>query len=151
MTFVSVTRLRIRAVRFLPGFFLYTWRSMRQVRRAPGFLAGELASGPSRTYWTVTVWDGEAAMRAYRVSGAHMRAMPKLLTWCDEAAVAHWEEPEAALPTVTEAAQRLGQDGRVSKVLHPTPAHARRETWPDRRVPSGNLVLTPAGRDVRQS
>ena len=146
MPFVSVTRLRIRAARFLPAFLLHALRSQWQLRAAGGYLAGQVAPGPSRTFWTITVWESEAAMRAYRNTGAHMRAMPKLLIWCDEAAVAHWEQPEAALPSVAEAAQRLGTIGRVSKVRMPSDAHAAHITWPDGIVPSPGAPIAPRKR-----
>jgi hypothetical protein len=113
--FDSGTRLHIRSVRFMPAFVLQTWRSMRQVHAAAGLLGGQLAGGANRVSWTVTVWES-----------AHPRAMPKLIDWCDEAAVAHWEQPGAELPTPADAAQRLGREGRPSKVRHPTSAHERR-------------------------
>lgn len=124
MPFVSVTRLHIRSARFLPWFVYHTWRSARQIRRAPGFLDGRLALGGTRSFWTVTSWLNEAAMRAYRNADAHMRAMPKLMDWCDEAAVAHWEQDAAALPGMVEAQRRMIADGRPSKVRHPSEAHA---------------------------
>jgi hypothetical protein len=31
-------------------------------------------------------------MRAFMLSGAHQRAMPKLFNWCDEASVVHWNQ-----------------------------------------------------------
>ena len=73
MPVVSVTRLRVRSWRFLPGFFLF--------------------------------------------------AMRKLLEWCDEAALVRWTQPESELPVWTEAHRRLVQEGRPSKVNHPSQAH----------------------------
>lgn len=145
MPFISVTRLRVRAGRFLPGFFYHTWRSARQVRRAPGFLEGQLAGGPNHTYWTITLWDSEAAMRAYRNSGAHMRAMPNLLDWCDEAAVAHGEQRERVLPSLADAARMIAEEGRLSKVRNPSAAHTAGQRWPDKSVPRGGLRLLPFG------
>ena len=58
MAWVSVTRLRIRSIRFLPAFLLHAWRSERQVRRSPGFEAGSLLPDGRRTFWTLTLWAG---------------------------------------------------------------------------------------------
>lgn len=122
--FVSLTRLRIRSLRFMPGFLLHTMGSLRQVRRAAGFRGGRLLAD-RRVFWTLTAWDSLEAMRAYMVSGAHRAAMPRLLDWCDEAAVAHWEQPETTdLPGWAEADRRLRQEGRPSKVRHPGPDQA---------------------------
>jgi hypothetical protein len=124
MVFVSLTRLRIRSMRFMPLFALYTWRSLRQVRSSPGFQDGGLLADRDRTFWTMTAWDSQQSMRAYMISGAHKAAMPKLLDWCDEASVAHWEQETATLPSWTEADARMRATGRVSKVRHPSPEHA---------------------------
>ena len=84
------------------------------------------------TFWTCTVWRDEASMRAFMVSGAHRWVMPKLVGWCDEAAIAHWQQDQAAPPTWLEAHRRVQQEGRRSKVRHPSAAHERFEIVPPR-------------------
>ncbi|WP_204259606.1 antibiotic biosynthesis monooxygenase family protein [Lichenicola cladoniae] len=78
MTFVSVTRLRIRSARFMPRFALYALNSLRQCKQAHGFLECSLLQDRKLTFWTMTLWRDQAAMRAYMTGGAHLRAMPKL-------------------------------------------------------------------------
>jgi heme-degrading monooxygenase HmoA len=124
MAFISITRLRIRSIRFLPFFAVLTQRSIRQVRRAAGFQVGSLLADRSWTFWTMTTWDSRESMRAYMTSGAHRKAMPHLLKWCDEASVVHWERSQDGLPQWDEADQRMREEGRASKVLHPSPDHA---------------------------
>lgn len=145
MPFVSLTRLRLRSIRFLPGFFFHAVRSQRQVRRAPGFLGGALLPDSRRAFWTMTIWDSEASMRAYMTDGAHRAAMPKLLAWCDEASVAHWEQDEAVLPTWQDADRRMRQMGRPSRLRHPAPAHASLSYAPP--VTGAGASITPANRD----
>jgi heme-degrading monooxygenase HmoA len=124
MTFVSITRLRVRSWRFLPGFGLYTVGTLRQCRRAPGFLNGSLLPDRGCTFWTMTLWRDHSAMRAFMVSGEHLKAMPKLLNWCNEASVVHWTQGDAAMPTWQEADRRMRTQGRTSKVRHPSPHHS---------------------------
>ena len=124
MPFISITRLRIRSIRFLPSFAIYTLRSISQVKRSPGFQGGNLLPDRSWTFWTMTAWDSEQSMRSYMTSGDHKSAMPKLLDWCDEASVVHWNQQETGLPTWREADTRMRADGRVSKVRNPSPDHA---------------------------
>ncbi len=40
MTLVSVTRFRLRAIRFAPFFTLHANRTIAQIRKADGFVAG---------------------------------------------------------------------------------------------------------------
>ncbi len=124
MPFVSLTRLRIRSVRFLPAFGLYLLRTRQQVKKAAGFQRGGLLADRAWTFWTMTAWDSQESMRQYMSSGSHKQAMPHLLDWCDEASVAHWNEPGTALPSWTEADRRMRESGRASKVRQPSPQHA---------------------------
>lgn len=123
MPFVSVTRLRVRALRFLPGFALHAVRTRQQVAAADGFGAGSLLPDRRFTFWTLTLWDSAEDMRAYMTAGAHRVAMPRLMRWCDEASVVHWDQAEASLPSWAEAETRMRGEGRPSKLLHPTADH----------------------------
>ena len=144
MPIVSVTRLKLRSLRFLPAFAFHNWRTMRQARASDNMLGGTLAVGRGFSFWTITAWHDEAAMLAYRNGGAHGRVMAKLKRWCSEASVVRWTAPDARLPSVTEAARRLGDEGKLSKVRAPSPGQAAGAAWPDGRVPVPGLALAPA-------
>ncbi|CAN5341225.1 hypothetical protein BH11PSE5_BH11PSE5_11280 [soil metagenome] len=132
MAFVSVTRLRVRSLRFMPGFFLHAAGSTSQIRRADGFIVGSLLRDRRLTFWTMTVWHGQADMRRYITNGAHFKAMPKLMDWCDEASVVHWEQPEEALAGWEDADQRMRVGG--------SPVQGA----PSQRAPSGPDVPAAA-------
>lgn len=118
--FVSVTRLRLRSWRYLPGFWLYTWLSARQAQRAANYLGGKLLADKQMTYWTMTAWTTPADMATYRNTSHHLRAMPKLVQWCDEASIVHWEQEETELPGWKAAGARMVENGRQSKVRFPS-------------------------------
>ena len=122
----SVTRLRLRSVMFLPMFVWRTILSQRQLERAEGFLGGRLLVDPGMTFWTLTVWESELAMRGFRGSGAHARVMARLPEWCDEAAYGHWVQTGDQIPTWEEAYERLVAEGRLARVAHPTENHSAR-------------------------
>jgi hypothetical protein len=124
MAFISVTRLRVRSALYLPEFLWDTFQSVRQAERTSGFLGGRLLVNAGRVFWTLTAWQDDSAMNAFRTGGAHRKAMPKLLDWCDEAAVVHWTQDSKEIPPWTEAGQQMIEKGRLSKVNHPSPAHA---------------------------
>ncbi len=130
MYFVSATRLRVRAWRFMLPFYLHAFLSSRQARRAPGSLRVWVLNEEDRIFWTCTVWESQAAMRAYMASGAHLRAMPRLMAWCDEASVAHWQQEGVEAPDWAQVHERMQRDGRRSKVLYPAPAHQAYEIRP---------------------
>jgi uncharacterized protein DUF3291 len=134
MILISVTRLRVRSLLYMPQFLWDTFKSARQAARAAGFCGGRMLVNPRKVFWTLTAWESEAAMNAYRTHAAHRAAMPKLLHWCDEAAVVHWTQETPDLPTWQDAHQRMMTSGRTSKVNHPSPAQTANEFPPP--VPS---------------
>jgi hypothetical protein len=143
MPFVSVTRLRIRSFLYLPQFAWHALKSARQAERSSGFLGGRLLREAKNAFWTMTAWENDTAMNAFRTHGAHGAVMPKLLAWCDEASVVHWTQETPGLPSWQEAHQRLLKEGRPSKVNHPTAAHLAYQIPPPRpgRV---ERILRPA-------
>jgi hypothetical protein len=125
MTLVSITRLRVRSVRFLPAFIWYALRSLAQARRSVGCLGADVRREKRLVFWTRTAWSDLAAMRAYVGNGAHRQVMPKLQDWCDEASVVHFEQGSDRLPDWNAAAEKIRHDGRPSRVRHPSVVHAR--------------------------
>ncbi len=112
MVFVSVTRLRIRSLRYLIPFLWDNQKAKRQVVRAAGFLGGQLLVDKNRTFWTLTLWDSESSMSHYRNNGSHRQAMPKLAGWCSEASTVHWKQETFTLPDWHEVHQRMVLEGR---------------------------------------
>jgi hypothetical protein len=133
MPFVSVTRLHLASRWFFPQFLFYSFTSAKQARRSPGFVTGWLSQDAEFGFWTSTVWDSLESMRAFRNSGMHMKVMPKLLRWCDEASFVHWEQPDASAPDMETAFDRLSRDGQLSKVHQPSARQQARRTVADAR------------------
>lgn len=127
MPLVSITRLRLRSTRYVVPFLWYALRSRWQAQAASGNL-GAVVRRARGAFWTLSVWQDQAAMRAFMLGGAHRSAMARLRPWCDEASLAHWQQQAATLPSWAEAEQRLARDGRISAVAHPSPAHAAGHT-----------------------
>lgn len=122
MPLISITRLRVRSWRYLPAFFIATLRIARQAKRADGNLAVRVLRDRQNAFWTATSWSSEGAMKSFMRATPHGPAMRKLLEWCDEAALVHWDRPTPELPSWPEAHTRMREQGRPSKVNHPSPA-----------------------------
>jgi hypothetical protein len=122
--FISITRLRLRSIWFLPGFARQAIGSLHQAQSSSGFLKGSLLRDRSLTFWTMTAWESQESMLRFMTAGKHKAAMPRLLDWCDEASVVHWEQTSAELPSWAEADDRMRSQGRASKVRNPSPQHA---------------------------
>ena len=120
-TLVSVTRFRLRSLRFLPFFLLHANRTMAQIRKADGFVAGAVRREADLAFWTLTVWRDEPAMRAYGASGAHRKAAPHLAECADQASVVHWTQRGGELPDWPQAVRRLRLEGRSVRLRHPAP------------------------------
>jgi len=127
MPVVSITRLRVRSWRYLVPFLFFALRSSQQAKGSAGNLGISLLRDANLAFWTRTMWTNEEAMKSFMLSGSHRQVMPHLLDWCDEAALVHWTQESDVAPDWNEAHQRIQQEGRRSKVRHPSPAHDRYE------------------------
>jgi hypothetical protein len=143
MPVVSLTRLRLRSLRFVPRFFWMNEASVRQLARANGFRGAKLLWDRHLTFWTASLWDSDAAMRAFRDTDAHRRAMPKLMRWCDEAAVARMADA-GVLPTWPEAHFLLRTQGRATRVQHPSIWQAALDYPPPRPFVPERIVAPAA-------
>ncbi|MBL8061847.1 MAG: hypothetical protein JNK32_02425 [Anaerolineales bacterium] len=128
---VSITRLRVRSIFYLPAFLLHAMRTGSQAQKAAGVLGVETRFEKNNVVWTKTVWSDESAMKDYRGSGAHQIAMRILSEMCNEASVARWQQLDPDLPTWEEAHRRMLTEGRLSKVKHPSPLQASGRTAPE--------------------
>jgi hypothetical protein len=139
MPFVSLTRLRVRAWRYLPIFLVQAFRCAWQAKSASNCLSVLVLREAHLTFWTLTVWTDSSAMKSFMLSGIHRRTMPRLLEWCDEASVADWVQESPEPPSWEEAHRRMQHDGRRSRVNHPSEAHRRFEIPAPLVRPTGEL------------
>jgi heme-degrading monooxygenase HmoA len=138
---ISVTRLKLRSIRFLPAFLWNNRFVLQSITKAPGFRRGKTLVDAGQVYWTMTVWNDVASMRSFRSSGAHAQAMPKLANWASESAFVHWESERDQLPEWQEAHRRLTEKGRPSPLKKPSKEHNERRfreprwaSWRERPV-----------------
>jgi len=141
---VSITRLRVRSILYMPLFILHAMRTMRQAQKASGVLGVETRFEKNNVVWTKTIWEEEGAMKKYRASGAHQIAMRLLAEICNEASYARWQQSEASLPTWEEAHAKILQEGKLSKLKHPSALHSAGKTAPAQMMPGFVPPMPPA-------
>ncbi|MDJ1008241.1 MAG: hypothetical protein QNJ13_10505 [Paracoccaceae bacterium] len=72
--YISVTGLRLKRFWHAPRFWRLAVRAMAEAKSAPGNLRAS-ARSVRGVHHTLSVWEGEDAMRAYLRSPEHARAM----------------------------------------------------------------------------
>src|SRR5690348_18463547 len=75
MAIISVTRLRLRSVLFLPSFLWYTRRSVQQAQRTPGNLGVRIRRTKGLVFWTLAMWRDNQAIRAFVPASPHREAV----------------------------------------------------------------------------
>jgi heme-degrading monooxygenase HmoA len=128
MTLVVATRMKVNRPRDVPAFFRTSMAVARQTRRSPGFRGGSMRVEASRTFWTLSVWEDAAAMSAFRDTGTHRDAIPKLAGWADEALFVAWSQPDGRVPRWSDLRRELPGRPVFADLEHPSEAHLRRDT-----------------------
>jgi hypothetical protein len=76
---VLLSALPLKRFRDLGVFLLYTWRIQGQLRRTPGLLGYSLLARMLQwQFWTLSVWEGEAALQQFVVENPHGQVMRAL-------------------------------------------------------------------------
>ena len=120
MPFVSVTRLRVKSIIFLIPFMRANEVSVKELKISKGLIKGKELIDKHLTFWTVTLWEDEAAMKGFRGSPSHRNAMQHLPQWCNEASYHHWIQEEDEYPDWNTVAEKLYAEGKLSKVRNPS-------------------------------
>ena len=151
--YLSVTRLRLRWTRplVLTRFLGLSLRNARAAQASSGFVGGALWVDARLTFWTVTLWQGEASMRAYARGPVHIGAMQHLRSYQNaytEAAFASGPSPAPQLPTKAESHAFITAQATFYELPHPSADHTaqhvrphdvravqRLEPWPTKAPP----------------
>lgn len=146
MPIVSITRLEVRPLA-LTSFFRLNLLAFVQAAATPCFIKGRAMINPfALTFWTMTLWESEQAMKAYRNSGDHLAAMRRLNDLARAGAVVHWEQEGTEFPSFAEARRHLLEHGTFTKIQHPSRRHRHNAdpANPDKRLPAARgLVAVP--------
>jgi heme-degrading monooxygenase HmoA len=96
---VLLTALPLKRFRDLGVFLLYTWRIQGQLRRTPGLLGYSLlAHILQRQFWTLSVWEGEAALQQFVVAHPHSHIMQALREKMGQTRFVRWSIWGAEFP-----------------------------------------------------
>jgi hypothetical protein len=107
-------------MRFLLPFARCSFRCWRQARNAAGNLGVRLRKTRGLRFWTLTFWENESALKAYRDILMRGKVMPRARHWFDENSAAHWEQESMEMPGWEDAASLLKVHGHLSEVDHPS-------------------------------
>ena len=74
-----LSELPLRRLRSLPEFFGYVWRVGTQLKQSSGLIGYSLFARPLRLkFWTLSVWDSDAALIDFVNHMPHRRVMTAL-------------------------------------------------------------------------
>ena len=102
---VLLSELPLKRLRDLAAFFLYSWRIQGQLQQTPGLLGYSLRTRIlRRQFWTLSVWDGEAALQQFVVEPPHSHVMRALREKMGQTHFVRWRLRGADFPPQWEDA-----------------------------------------------
>ncbi|WP_433249122.1 DUF3291 domain-containing protein [Actinomadura nitritigenes] len=110
---VMASRLEVRSLRHVPGFLLASLSLLRQARRSDGAHGVALkAQLLGRTFWTLSAWRDEKAIRAYAAAEPHRSTMRAKRAVMRDSTFVFWQAEGADLPVTWEEARRRIAESR---------------------------------------
>jgi len=95
----------------LPSFLLYTARIRRQLRTSTGLIGYSLrAQLGAKRFWTLSVWEDEAALQAFVAAAPHAAVMSALAPHMGETRFTRWTVKGSGLPIPWGDALKRGVD-----------------------------------------
>ncbi len=100
-----LTYLPVKYYRTVPSVAKYSQLVAAQLAEAPGVITYSMASKPwAKQFWTLSVWEDEAALMAFVFSGAHRDTMPRFHKDMGATKFIRWNVLGADVPVSWEVA-----------------------------------------------
>jgi quinol monooxygenase YgiN len=108
---VMAYHLPLRSIRSTVRFFRAVAVIRKQLRSADGLIGYTLRAKPlTRDYWTLSVWNGRAALDQFMRTPPHLGVMSSLKPFMGPTRFIQWQITVAdGRPTWSEALQRLAK------------------------------------------
>ncbi len=100
-----VTHLPVKHYRAIPLVAKYSYKVENQLKETSGLIGYSMASKPwIKQFWTVSVWEDEAALMAFAFSGVHKDTMPRLHDDMGATKFGRWKVLGTDVPVTWEVA-----------------------------------------------
>ena len=109
---ITVTSIQLRSPWQFFKLSNHGRKIQAQAKKSPGFVKMK-NTGWGKLHYTLSVWDSEAAMKAFARTGAHMEAMKQSAALSHEIRTYTYESE--SLPDWKEAKRLLLQNGKTMK------------------------------------
>jgi hypothetical protein len=104
---VMASRLELRRLQDVPSFLAAALRIRRQMLGSPGAMGLSLIAEPlHRTFWTLSAWQDQAALRAATGAEPHRKLMRRFRPRMAGSSFVTWTAPAEALPIPWDEARR---------------------------------------------
>ena len=99
----------------VPGFFRFSFQIQKQLRATPGVIGYALrARILSRNFWTLSVWEDQAALMEFVTGIPHGEAMRAMTPHMGPTKFKQWKVAGSSLPLSWDEATQRSQPGAPS-------------------------------------